>query len=129
MKYLENERLTELSSELSEAVLGDSHRIIQGRIEAYTMKRGGKDKKFAHALGQKYIAEVEDLQEELAATVERRKRSNSDASLHVSASPSKFKRVKSAENTAAIANDVNYNKVTPKVEVPKGRQRSQSFDA
>lgn len=80
MKYLENEKLTELSSELSEAVLRDSHRIIDGRIEAYTMKRAGNDKKYAHALGQKYVAEMEDLQDELAATVERRrKRSHSES--------------------------------------------------
>ena len=75
MKYLENEKLNEISSELSNAVLKDSHRIIQGRIEAYTMKRAGTDKKYAHALGQKYIAEIEDMQEELAATVERKKKS------------------------------------------------------
>jgi len=74
MKYLENEKLNEISSELSNAVLKDSHRIIQGRIEAYTMKRAGTDKKYAHALGQKYIAEIEDMQEELAATVERKKK-------------------------------------------------------
>lgn len=78
---MENEKLNEFSSELSEAVLKDSHRVIHGRIEAYTMKRAGTDKKYAHALGQKYIAEIEDMQEELAATVERkrRRRSNSES--------------------------------------------------
>lgn len=83
MKYMENEKLNEISSELSEAVLKDSHRVIHGRIEAYTMKRAGTDKKYAHALGQKYVAEIEDMQEELAATVERkrRRRSNSESIL------------------------------------------------
>ena len=83
MKYLENEKLNEISSELSEAVLKDSHRVIHGRIEAYTMKRAGTDKKYAHALGQKYVAEIEDMEEELAATVERkrRRRSNSESVL------------------------------------------------
>jgi len=83
MKYMENEKLNEISSELSEAVLKDSHRVIHGRIEAYTMKRAGTDKKYAHALGQKYIAEIEDMQEELAATVQRkrRRRSNSESNL------------------------------------------------
>ena len=81
MKYMENEKLNEISSELSEAVLKDSHRVIHGRIEAYTMKRAGTDKKYAHALGQKFVAEIEDMQEELAATVERkrRRRSNSES--------------------------------------------------
>jgi len=86
MKYMENEKLSEISSELSEAVLKDSHRVIHGRIEAYTMKRAGTDKKYAHALGQKYIAEIEDMQEELAATVERkrRRRSNSESTITTS---------------------------------------------
>lgn len=84
MKYLENEKLNKISAELSKAVLKDSHRIIEGRIEAYIMKRAGNDKKYAHALGQKYVAEIEDMQEELAATVERKKRrrrSNSESFL------------------------------------------------
>ena len=80
IKYLENEKLTELTAELSDAVVGQSQRVINGRIEAYTMKRAGNDKKFAHALGQKYIAEIEEMQQELAETVERRKRSASAAS-------------------------------------------------
>lgn len=117
------------SSELSDVVLGDSHRIIRGRIEAYSMKRGGKDKKFAHALGQKYLAEMEDLQEELAATFQRaaRKRSNSDVSLPVSfpAASSSFKRVKSADNAAFVDED-------DKGEDSKAglvqRRRSKSFD-
>jgi Maf1 regulator len=130
MKYLENERLNNFSSELSDVVLGDSHRIIQGRIEAYSMKRGGKDKKFAYALGQKYLAEMEDMQEELAATVERvaRKRSNSDASLHV---VSKIKRVKSAENTASVANESsnkNTNDGSKTANAVVQRRRSKSYD-
>jgi hypothetical protein len=80
MKYLENEKLNELTAALSDAVLGQSHRVINGRIEAYSMKRAGNDKKFAHALGQKYIAEIEEMQQELAETVDRRKRSASAAS-------------------------------------------------
>jgi hypothetical protein len=114
MKYLENLKLTELSSELSEAVLRDSHRIIDGRIEAYTMKRAGNDKKYAHALGQMYVAEMEDLQDELAATVERRrKRSNSE-----SVAMNVLKRAKSSsggdDNRPSLAGG--------------GRVRAQSFD-
>ena len=81
MKYLENEKLTELTAELSDAALGQSHCVINGRIEVYTMKRAGTDKKFAHALGQRYVAEMEEMEQERAATVERgRKRSCSAAS-------------------------------------------------
>jgi len=81
MKYLENEKLTELTAELSEIPIGDSSRVINGRIEAYSMKRAGNDKKFAHALGQKYVAEIEELEQEMAETVERRKRSASTSSI------------------------------------------------
>jgi hypothetical protein len=113
MKYFENQKLTDLSSELSEAVLRDSHRIIDGRIEAYTMKRAGNDKKYAHALGQMYVAEMEDLQDELAATVERRrKRSNSE-----SLAMNSVKRCKSASG-------VDEKEPVQRV----GRVRSQSFD-
>jgi hypothetical protein len=66
MKFLENEKLSELTAQLSDAVLGQSHRVIDGRIEAYTMKRAGNDKKFAHTLGQKYIADLEEQQQLLA---------------------------------------------------------------
>jgi len=122
MKYLENEKLNEISSALSDAVLRDSHRIIHGRIEAYTMKRAGTDKKYAHALGQKYIAEIEDMQDELAATVERRKRrrSNSMSSLLTTTttttnSSSLNKKSKVSSSTEPTPND-------------RGRSRARSFD-
>lgn len=81
MKYLENDKLTELTAELSDVPIGDSDRVIIGRIEAYTMKRAGNDKKYAHELGQKYVAEIEEIQQEMADTVERRKRSSSTSSI------------------------------------------------
>jgi len=132
MKYLENEKLNEISSELSDAVLKDSQRIIHGRIEAYTMKRAGTDKKYAHALGQKYIAEIEDMQEELAATVERkrRRRSNSESILSTtskssttagtgttSTSPSLNKKSKVASSTSGALSNSNGT-----------RSRARSFD-
>ena len=79
MKYLENEKLTELTADLSDAVIGQSHRVIHGSIEAYTMKRTGSDKKYAHALGQKYVAEIEEIEQELAETMERRRKRSSSA--------------------------------------------------
>jgi len=129
MKYMENEKLNNISSELSEAVLKDSHRVIHGRLEAYTMKRAGTDKKYAHALGQKYIAEIEDMQEELAATVmrKRRRRSNSESFLttsrnkiiDTSTSPSLNKKSKSSHFEESGAPTSN-NSTT--------RSRSRSFD-
>lgn len=131
MKYLEDEKLNEMSSELSEAVLKDSHRVIHGRIEAYTMKRAGTDKKFAHALGQKFIAEIEDMQEELAATVERkrRRRSNSESIL-VTSSKSRIGNDKSispslnkkSKTSTPKGSDASSNKTTTR------RSRARSFD-
>jgi hypothetical protein len=76
MKYLEDENLTALTSELTDAALGDS-RVINGRIEAYTTKRAGTDKKYAHALGERYVAEMELAENQLAALLPTRKRSQS----------------------------------------------------
>lgn len=65
MKYFEDEKLTKLTSELTEVMLGRS-RSIHGRIEAYTTKRAGTDKKYAHALGERYVAEMETVESQLA---------------------------------------------------------------
>jgi hypothetical protein len=65
MKYLEDDKLTKLTSELTEAMLGRA-RSVHGKIEAYTMKRAGTDKKYAHALGERYVAEMETVESQLA---------------------------------------------------------------
>jgi|AntRauTorckE5430_2_1112549.scaffolds.fasta_scaffold22383_1 hypothetical protein len=56
MKFLEIDRLAQLTAQLTEATICE--RVINGRIEAFTMKRAGTDKKFAHALGEKYQNEI-----------------------------------------------------------------------
>lgn len=65
MKYFEDERITKLTSELTDATLGRS-RSIHGRLEAYTMKRAGTDHKYAHALAERYVAEMETVESQLA---------------------------------------------------------------
>jgi hypothetical protein len=92
MKYLENEKLTELTADLSDAAIGQSHRVINGRIEAYSMKRAGNDKKYALALGQKYVAEMEEIDQELAQTLERRRKRSSSAATFSEAVNSKKKQ-------------------------------------
>ena len=64
MKYLEDDKLTQWTGELTDAVMAG--RMINGRIEAFTMKRAGTDKKYAHALGEKYVAEMEQHENQLA---------------------------------------------------------------
>lgn len=51
MKYLQDDALSHLTS-LLDRQIGSRH--IQGRIEAYTMKRAGSEKKYAADLGSKF---------------------------------------------------------------------------
>ena len=69
MKYLHDDRLAELTSVLTDCALGGavSQRVLNGRIEAYTMKRGTGDKKYAFKLGEKYVASLEQRLEEEAS--------------------------------------------------------------
>lgn len=56
MKFLQNDRLAQITAQLTEAKICE--RVINGRIEAFSMKRAGNDKKYAHALGEKYQNEI-----------------------------------------------------------------------
>lgn len=53
MKYLDDEKLTKLNHDLTDVLCGSS-RIVNGRIESYSMKRCGHDKKYAQGLSDKY---------------------------------------------------------------------------
>jgi hypothetical protein len=64
MKYLEDEKLTQLTRALTDVVLPG--RVINGRMEAFTMKRAGTDKKYAHALGERFVAEREQREMDMA---------------------------------------------------------------
>jgi hypothetical protein len=120
MKYLEDEKLNKLTSELTDASL-DS-RVINGRIEAFIMKRAGTDKKYAHALGERYVAEMELAENQLAtfqqlqehlARPQSRKRSQSAGGILESFRPMKLQRVGDNESTKA----------------PSRRPRAASFDS
>lgn len=62
MKYLQVDALTALTARLQECRIGQ--RLIQGRIEAFTMKRAGNDKKYAADLGSKYVEQQETFENE-----------------------------------------------------------------
>ena len=66
MKYLEDEKLSELTAALSGATVGHS-RVVNGRIEAYTMKRAGSDKKYAQVLGERYVQTLQGMEEQLSS--------------------------------------------------------------
>jgi hypothetical protein len=72
MKYLENERLEALSAFLNNREMGG--RMINGRIEAYSCKRAGDDKKLSKLLEAKII---EDCAKADAAAMPTRARSTS----------------------------------------------------
>lgn len=57
MKFLCNELLLKLTQELSDVVCGTQ--VINGRIEAFSCKRTGSDKKTAHHLAKKFNSDVE----------------------------------------------------------------------
>jgi len=57
MKFIEDDKLIQLTQELSEAYFGT--RMINGRVECFSCKRTGEDKKYAHELSEKYSNEIE----------------------------------------------------------------------
>jgi hypothetical protein len=65
MKYLENDQLQQLTAILSDATVGQGSRVVNGRIEAYSMKRAGSDKKYSKTLGERYVAWQESLENQL----------------------------------------------------------------
>lgn len=85
MKYLQEDKLSHWTAALTGVGVGHS-RVLNGRVEAYTMKRAGSDKKYAAVLGEKYVEQIHQDQEMAAAAaaiaaaipnLKRRKRSQS----------------------------------------------------
>ncbi len=142
MKYLEDDKLNKLTSELTDASLGDS-RVINGRIEAFIMKRAGTDKKYAHALGERYVAEME-LAENQLATFQQfqehlqqhagRKRSQSAGGILEAFHPpgkqqrSEDVRVQSAGGLLESFHQVKHQRAEAKAP-PHKRPRAASFDS
>lgn len=79
MKFLEDDNLAQLTVKLTDVVIGTGDRVINGRIEAYTMKRTGSDKKYAFALGEKYQHEIEEEENEIAVLRKNIARCRSDS--------------------------------------------------
>lgn len=128
MKFLENEKLIELTGQLSEAALGHSHRIINGRIEAYTMKRAGNDKKFAHTLGQKFIADLEEQQQLLNdLTQVHASRKAADTAL-LSQRATKTTANEKPQGRKRSNSATSFLEAVSKKKPKMNRMRSQSFD-
>jgi len=58
MKFLQNQALINITQELTDATAHGSN-CINGRIEAFSCKRAGNDKKFANSLNERIETEIE----------------------------------------------------------------------
>lgn len=65
VKYLHDDALQELTAALTEVAIGG--RLLNARLEAYSMKRAGTDKKYASQLQLRHTDLLESWQEQLAA--------------------------------------------------------------
>jgi hypothetical protein len=82
MKFLENEKLAQLTAQMTDAIVGTGECMINSHIEAFTMKWAGTDKKLARDLTEKYQVEIQIVETELAQfqkTIIGRKRRKSFA--------------------------------------------------
>ncbi|GFH56015.1 hypothetical protein CTEN210_12491 [Chaetoceros tenuissimus] len=118
MKFLEDDRLAQLTAQLTEATICE--RVINGRIEAFTMKRAGTDKKYAHALGEKYQNEI--MAEETDFKRMQRTRSTSIGS-DTEISMQHLRKISSPPSPKAKKVRIQSKFQPPK---PQGRQRSNS---
>merc|ERR1712150_221018 len=74
-----------MTSTLTDAILGGANcRVINGRLEAYTMKRAGTEKKYAHALSDRYAHEVEQMDDEFTSYKQYLQRHNGKDVLSIS---------------------------------------------
>lgn len=69
MKYLHDDALAELTALLTDCPVSNNvrsnSRTVHGRLEAYTMKRAGSDKKYAVQLSHRYAADLAAAAEEI----------------------------------------------------------------
>lgn len=79
MKFLEDEKLSQLTLQLDNVSIGSGERIINGRIEAFIMKRAGTDKKVAIELGEKYQHEIQVQESEFVQIQKKMKNLRSES--------------------------------------------------
>lgn len=132
MKYLQDGDLARWTTALTEVPIGHS-RMLNGRLEAYSMKRATSDKKYAAVLGEKYVEQIQQDQDSLAEPLTSnpsikkfrgRRRSQSVGVLpEASRGDADEKSVKNAKNVA-------FSNGTPPLDevLPKKRMRSCSLD-
>jgi len=76
MKYLEYQQLEHISNFLTERDLGG--RVLNGRIEAFSCKRAGEDKKLSKVLEAKMVESLQAEEDEVPPVMRKRSSSLGD---------------------------------------------------
>lgn len=126
MKFLENEKLAQITGQLTDTTICE--RVINGRIEAFTMKRAGTDKKYAHALGEKYQEEIKEEETEYTQFQQLQKIRTTSIDQDKSSFDQLRRKLQSPPSPKAkrIKFDTNGGINLPP---PKGRRRSASLSS
>mmetsp|Transcript_25795 Transcript_25795/g.53771 ORF Transcript_25795/g.53771 Transcript_25795/m.53771 type:complete len:350 (+) Transcript_25795:280-1329(+) len=131
MKYLQDNQLAQWTAALTEVPIGHC-RILNGRLEVYSMKRATSDKKYAAVLGEKYVEQIQQDQDSMAEVplmpiMRGRKRSQSEGVL----AESSFRSASSSTSTGKDKSVVfsAHESAPEETELPpKKRSRSCSLD-
>jgi hypothetical protein len=126
MKFLENEKLAQLTAQMTDVIVGTGECVINGRTEAFTMKRAGTDKKLAHELGERYQAEIQVVESEIAQYQQSsigKKRSESIGEEEVR---NALRQKSAAMLQQSLHKRVRIESTSTKDEKPTGRRRSSS---
>lgn len=137
MKFLESDGLAQLTAQLTEAKICE--RVINGRIEAFTTKRAGTDKKFAHALGEKYQHEIEAEETEFSNLQRRTMQTHQTQTQEKSKStetksppgllPPRILKKKTNSNIRKLTSPPSPKTKRVRIDLKQGRKRSNSTSA
>jgi hypothetical protein len=142
MKYLHDTALAEITALLSDCPVWSSttadgknaanSRTLHGRLEAYTTKRAGTDKKYAGNLSGRYTAEQEAAAEEKLAVLLLQQQDFAAAAVSAAASTSVRAmrgRKRRSASTGEAPSEIQKSRTALLVQPPVGRRcRANSLD-
>ena len=132
MKYLENDALQQLTAALTDAAVAGHSRTVNGRLECYSMKRAGNDKKYSKLLGERYVAEMQSRENELQTAYHLQQQETEQARTggrKRSQSAGIFQEATAAATATGEATEsASSSKYIKQNEVTGRRGRSASFD-
>jgi hypothetical protein len=121
MKYLHDDRLAELTQDLTDRAVGGavSQRVINGRIEAYTMKRGTREKKYAFKLGEKFVASLEHLAQDVSMIQKASRKRSFSTGLMEEIEPISKQESRSRSCSFDISPSPSSRKLLPEIDLSK----------